>query len=912
MPKKIILIDGNALVHRAYHAIPPLSTTKGEPTNAVFGFTSMLINALNEIKPDYIAVAFDVGRTFRHDEFAEYKAQRPSMPSDLARQFERVRQVVAAFNIPSFGVEGYEADDVLGTLARQAEAKEIETVIVTGDLDALQLVDEHTRVLTSRGHFSDTVTYDEAAVRERYGLSPQQLIEFKALKGDPSDNIPGIPGIGDKTASKLVTEFGTVEAVFDHLDQVEAKTRAKLADKREQALQSKRLATIVTDVPITLELDACRASFDRDKVVALFRELEFRSLLDRLPEARPKAAKQMSLFDTGVAPTVTKPLGDYCTIDTAEKLAALARELAQAQAIAIDTETSDKDAMTADLVGIALTAKEGQGFYIPVGHDEGAQLALEEVAAQFRPMLENPVIPKYAHNANYDLMVLARHGIDVQGLTFDTMIAAYLLDPSGRAHGLKNLAFAKLGVEMTPIEDLIGKGKAQRSMAQIPIAVATNYAGADVDTTHRLVGLLEPELRQRNLWSLFAEVEMPLVPVLVEMETTGVALDVPFLQQMSRELYQRLIELERGIYDTVGHQFNINSTQQLGQVLFEELKLPPVKRTKTGYSTDVEVLEELKGTHPAIDLILEYRTLSKLKSTYVDALPLLVNRRTGRVHTSYNQTGTVTGRVSSSEPNLQNIPIRTDTGRKIRRAFIAAPGHLLVSADYSQVELRILAHISKDRGLLDAFARGEDIHASTAATIFGVPIEKVTPEMRRVAKMIDFGLSYGMSGYGLASRTGLSQAEADKFIASYFASYPGVKAYMERTKKHAYEQGYVATLLDRRRYFPELQNKSPSQAALRRAAEREAINMPIQGSAADILKLAMIRLHRALHERGLKSRMTLQVHDELVLESPEDEVKIIAPLAREVMESAFVLDAPLKADVKVGKNWDEMDSGGNG
>ncbi len=917
--KKLVLIDGHALAYRAFHALPPdLATTKGELTNAVYGFTSMLLAVLREQQPDYIAVAFDVGRTFRHETYPEYKGTRLKMPDVLWGQIERIRQIVHAFNIPIFELEGYEADDVLGALARQASQQGVETLIVTGDTDTFQLIGPHVKVLTSRRQFSDTVIYDEEAVRQRYGLEPRQLADFKALKGDTSDNIPGVPGIGDKTAAELLQQYGSVEEVLAHASEVRNKrVREALLAHGDQVLLAKKLATIITDVPVKLDLEACRVTdYDPDAVKAIFRELEFKSLFDRLPPARPKVPRQLSMFPAKETPQATT----HHLVSTPEALNELVARLEAAPAVALDVETTDTDAMRAHLVGLALAVEPGSGYYVPVGHeleaDAGRNLPLELVRQRLGPVLADPAKGKIAHNAKYDLMVLLGHGFPgspartggLDGQLFDTMVAAWLLEPGRRGFGLKDLVWSKIGVEMEPITDLIGKGRQQITMDLVPVERAARYAAADVDMTLRLAGVLENDLRQLGLWDLFHEVEMPLVPILAEMEMTGVLLDVPYLHEISRELYRRIQAEEQAIYEQAGFEFNINSTPQLGQVLFEHLKLPVLQRTKTGYSTAASVLEELreKHPHPILEHLLEYRKLTKLKSTYVDALPLLVHPRTGRVHTSYNQTGTVTGRLSSSDPNLQNIPIRTEEGRRIRRAFIAAPGYQLLAADYSQIELRILAHVSGDEGLLSAFRRGEDVHTSTAATIFGVPLSEVTPEMRRVAKMINFGLSYGMSGYGLAQRTGLSQEEADRFIATYFSNYPGVRKYMDQTRREAAKQGYVETLLGRRRYFPEFQSGRQAHAAARSRAEREAINMPIQGTAADIIKLAMIRLRRVLEEAGLGARMILQVHDELVLEVPEDEVEAAVPLVREAMEGALQLRIPLKVDIKVGPNWEEM------
>ena len=928
---KLVLIDGHALAYRGYYALPQsLTTSQGELTNAVFGFTSMLLNVLRDEKPDYIAVAFDVGKTFRHQEYKEYKAHRIEMPDELRTQMARIQEIVRALGIPIIEAEGYEADDVLGTLAQKAEKEGLETLIVTGDTDTFQLIDEHTRVLTSRRSFSDTVVYDQEGIENRYGLQPQQLIDYKALVGDKSDNIPGVRGIGKKTATKLLQRYGSVEEIYAHLDEVESsRFRNALEKGRESAFLSKFLATIVTDLSVELDLEACRTTeFDRDRVKELFRELEFRTLLNRLPSepeaerARQVSPHQLSMFQEAeqveeveeerATPTNYQIVADE---EALEKLVARLSNLeveTAAAAIALDTETTSTDAMVADLVGIALTDREGEGYYVPVGHGLGAgeQLPLDHVLERLGPVLEDGAIAKYAHNGKYDLTVLVRHGAHVQGLSFDTMIAEWLADPASRNLGLKNLAWARLGVEMKPITDLIGSGKKQITMAQVPIAQAANYACADVDMTHRLVKVLEPELRKRELWPLFTEVEMPLVPVLAEMEMKGVKLDVEYLGEMSRQLHEKLSTLEREIQETVGYAFNVNSTQQLSDALFVRLGLSVkgVQKTKSGhYSTAASVLEKLKGQHPVIELILEQRELAKLKSTYVDALPQLVNERTGRVHTSYNQTGTVTGRISSSAPNLQNIPIRTEVGREVRRAFVAEEGAVLLAADYSQVELRILAHISQDPAMLATFARGEDIHTSTAAFLFDVPLDQVDREMRRVAKSINFGISYGMSGYGMAWRTGLSREEADRFIENYFAKYSRVKAYLDETKRQAREVGYVETLLGRRRYFPELRSGSKAHSHVKRAAERMAINAPIQGSAADIIKIATIRLHQALKERGLRSGMTLQVHDELVLEVPEGELDVVAPLVKSTMEGAFQLDAPLKVDMKVGRNWLEME-----
>jgi DNA polymerase I-like protein with 3'-5' exonuclease and polymerase domains/5'-3' exonuclease len=1302
---KLVLIDGHALVYRAYFALPStMATSRGELTNAVFGFASMLINVLRDENPDYLAVAFDVGRTFRHEEYAEYKANRAAMPDDLSMQFQRIHELLAAFHVPTYSAEGYEADDVLAALAQQAEKQAVDTLIVTGDTDTFQLIGPHVRVMAPRRSFGDTVIYDEEGIRQRYGLEPEQLIDYKALTGDTSDNVPGVRGVGDKTATKLLQEYGSVEGIYEHLDEVSSsRFRNALEEGRDMAFLSKHLVTIVHHVPVSLDLQACRVKeIDRERVVELFRELEFRALLNRLPGAKEgkeaqsaKGPAQLSLFgEEPPAEASTKAPAGYQIVKDMQALEAMVAELGRHQALVVDVETTSTDPMAARLVGIALTAQEGTGYYIPINHhpqsansqftnsqspnSQFPNFPISQVVEKLKPLLQNPDLPKYAHNANYDLTALAEHGLEVAPLTCDTMVAEWLINPGSHNLGLKSLAWTRLGVEMTPIEKLIGSGKKQITMDRVPVAQAAPYAclnrdslvllsegktmkigeivnrrrsvqvlcmnertsrieskpvvnwskrlgppgqkwyklitkytqrskwgtpigpvftpdhkvltlagwktivdlvpgdrvytpepqlshpqiqlilgsclgdgslerrhdrlasfyvghgekqieyirfkasilenvmdrperkasGAgrgryenatdfwriqtrclrgiadlgdimyvggkktitqdwlgrldaigfafwylddgvladsssvrfivhalsdekvasvqahlkekwgfdsslyrdkrktngliialtssssrhffdliapyvhpsmqyklpldyqgrfqkgllddasqaipyceeiievveyepnqrgtyrmrycievednhnfftttclakncsDVDMTLRLANLLVPELHEKELWFLFSDVEMPLVPVIVDMQRAGVKLDVAALQAMSRQLNERLGELQEEIEGYVGHAININSTQQLSVALFDEmgLALPWMRRGASGhYSTAADVLEKLREKHPVVELILEHRQLSKLKGTYVDTLPELVNPRTGRVHTSYNQAGSVTGRFSSSNPNLQNIPIRTDIGREIRGAFVAEDGCLLLAADYSQVELRVLAHISQDPAMLAAFARGEDIHASTAAAIYGVPLAEVTSAQRRVAKMTNFAISYGVTGYGLSERTELSPDEAEEFIQTYFRTYPKIKAYIDHTQELARKQGYVETLLGRRRYFPELSTKSRVHYNVRQAAYRMAINAPVQGTAADILKVAMNRLWRELRARGLRSRMILQVHDELVLEVPKAELDEVAPLVIDTMEGAYQLDAPLKVDAKVGKNWLDMD-----
>jgi len=899
-----VLFDGNALIHRAFHALPPLTVSKtGEMVGAVYGFALMLLKIINEVKPTHYAIAFDMkAPTFRHQLFEQYKAQRPKAPEELVNQFGRVRQLVEAFHIPIFELEGYEADDILGTLSQQASNQDIETIIVSGDADTMQLVSPRVKILHPRpkGSFSDTMLYDEAAVSQKYGVKPEQIADFKGLVGDPSDNIPGVSGIGEKTAVKLIQQFGSVEQIYDHIDEVTpARLQALLRENEAIARQSKRLATIVIQTPISLNLDDCQVSqYDRHQVTELLRELEFVSLLPKLP--------QIEIENEASARVETKPpQRDYRIVNTTPALDELLNRLSAAKSFAFDLETTSLDPMSAQLVGISFSPAPGEAYYIPVGHvgwGQLEQLPLEQVIARLKPPLEDNTLAKLAHNGKYDMAVLAEYGITVKNLTFDTMLAAYLLGE--KSLSLKTLAFGKLAIEMTPITDLIGSGVKQISMSQVEIARVADYACADADMTGRLAEMLEAELHHQGLEQLFFQVELPLMPVLVRMERNGIALDTELLRQMSHRLGEQLLKLEAEIYNSIGHQFNINSPQQLSTVLFDELRLSPARKTKGGYSTGASVLEGLRGCHPIIEFILDYRQLSKIKSTYINALPGLINPKTRRVHTSFNQTRTATGRLSSSEPNLQNIPVRGELGKQARQAFIAPPGSYLLAADYSQIDLRALAHLSQDESLLAAFHRDEDIHTATAAQVFGVDPSAVTPDMRRVAKTVNFGVIYGMSDYGLEQATELSREEAAQFIAAYFEKYPGVKQYLESTKEQARKQGYVQTILGRRRSIPEINS---ANRQVREAAERMAINMPVQGTSADIIKVAMINLDREIDKRQLKSKMLLQVHDELIFEVPETEVEEMSQLVPKIMSTALELSVPLKVDVKVGTNWGEME-----
>ena len=905
----LMIMDGHAMVHRSWHAIKVrqhLSSSKtGEETTAVYGFTNTFLKAIQEWAPTHCAIAFDLpAPTFRHLQYKDYKAQRPGAPPELRPQIERVKQLMEAFKVPIYEMEGYEADDLIGTLCRQAEEQQIETIILTGDTDTFQLVSPWVRVDLFYS-IQDRKVYDEKETRARYsGLSPAHQPDLKALKGDPSDNIPGVPGVGDKTAVKLLVKFDSLEKIYERIDEVEPpRIREALLANREQAFKGRELTTIVRDVPVELDLEKSRFwRHDRRDLIDLFKELEFTRMVARIPEP-PQAPG--SAPDSSPSRQVKEPSPvDYGLVDTREKLETLLEEITNAGKVVLDVETTGKDPMQVDLVGLSFSTGPGRAWYLPVGHTEGSQLPLDEVLAKLKPILESPDVSKTAHNGNYDLTVLSNLSINTVNLDFDTMLAAHL---GGRkVMGLKNLALDLLDVEMTPISDLIGTGRKRITMAQVASEKAGDYACADADMTGRLRSLLEEDMGRLGSLDLFSQVEMPLVPILVAMQRHGVALDAGALHEMSRDLNQQLGQLEVSVYDLVGHAVNINSPQQLSDLLFNELQLPKTKRTKTGgYTTDANALEFIKDAHPVIGKILEYRQISKLKSTYVDALPELVNPRTGRLHTSYNQTGSATGRISSSEPNLQNIPIRTELGREVRRAFVAenAPDWLLLSADYSQIELRVLAHLSEDAGLVEAFRQGEDIHSATASLMYEVSVDQVTADMRRIAKVLNFGVVYGLSSFGISQQTEFTPEEGQKFIETYFAKYPGIQGYIDSTREQVRTEEYVSTPLGRRRYILDIRS---SNYNVRQAAERAAINMPIQGGAADIMKLAMIRMYRRMGEAGLRTRMLLQVHDELMFEVPAGEVDTLKEMVYEEMPNAFEMAVPLKVDVKVGETWGDM------
>ena len=903
----LMIMDGHAMVHRSFRAISTqrnlTSSVTGEDTTGVYGFTNVFLRALQEWNPTYCAIAFDTSApTFRHLQFEEYKAQRPPSPPELRPQFDRVKQLMASFGVPVFELEGWEADDVIGTLTKQAEEAGVDSVVLTGDRDTFQLISPRVRVDLASS-IQDRRVYDETELAERYsGLTAAQQPDFKALVGDSSDNIPGVPKVGEKRAAALLGEYGSLEGIYENLEAVKPPSvKTALGENRERAFENRRLMTIDREAPVSLDLEQCRFwQYDRRDVVTLLTDLEFFSVVPRVPS--PDGS------DLGEASADREPevATDYTVVQSNEQLDSMIAAIEETGSFTFDTETTSLDPMRAQLVGLSFATAPGRAWYVPVGHREGTQLPLESVLASVRPLFESREIAKCAHNANYDMMVLANHGVRFENVDFDTMIGAHLLGKSYNQLGLKDLSLNELNHEMTQITELIGRGRKQVTFDHVEIAAASDYAAADADITWRLREIFEPQLDRQELRGLMDDTELALLPVLVRMQRHGIRMDSGVLHEMSADMFKQMGEIETGIYDSVGHQVNLNSPAQLSDLLFKELGLPRTKRTKTGhYSTDANSLESLKGIHPVVDQILEYRQVAKLKSTYVDALPEMVNPQTGRVHTSYNQTGSATGRISSSDPNLQNIPIRTEVGRQVRRAFVAdgAPDWQLFSADYSQIELRVLAHMSQDPGLLEAFKRGEDIHSATASLMFEVPLNEVDSDMRRIAKVLNFGVIYGLSPHGISQQTGFSREQGKEFIDTYFAKYPGISEYLEKVKAQARADQYVETLMGRRRYLPEVNS---SNFNTRGAAERMAINMPIQGTAADIMKLAMVRVQHRLDAEGMRTKMLLQVHDELVFETPQEEMDALKELLFDEMPAAMDLDVTLKVDAKWADNWGDM------
>ncbi|MFA5029808.1 MAG: DNA polymerase I [Patescibacteria group bacterium] len=955
--QRLVIVDSNALIHRAFHALPPLSNKEGQLTNAVYGFTMILIKAIKDLKPDYLAACFDLkGKTFRHEAYDQYKATRIKQPDELYQQIPIVKEVLEAFKIPVFEKEGLEADDLIGTIAhlKSVDRPDIETIIVTGDQDTLQLVDYNTKVLTPHKGMSETILYGEDEVKGKFGgLEPKQLIDYKGLRGDASDNIPGVRGIGEKGAIELLREFGSVENVYKNIKskKIKERTRELLLANKDTALLSKRLATIVLDAPIKFELENCRFSgFDKNAVVDIFQKLNFKRLLAQLATLLKndpattigqgnlfsqmsfrgvqslhrlddvglpagKAGIPSNIEKDGIAAVAPLPRNDnkkigrqnYQLVDEEKTAKKFLTELKRQREFCFDTETTGLDPFQNKLLGISFCWQEGEASYLTVR-------IIKNNLKELKKIFENKNVKKIGHNLKYDIEILEKSGLKTNRLHFDTMIASYVLNPGGRQHNLDTLAFVELGYQMQPIEELIGKGRGQISMAEVPIDKVCWYSCEDADLTFRLYQKLKQELGEQGTEGLLENLEMPLVEVLATIETNGVKINDKILKKLSDDFAKKISAIEKNTWKLVGEKFNLASPLQLKQILFKKLKIDGagLAKTKTGISTGAAELEKLAAWFrenkadekklKVINLLLEFRELSKLKSTYLDALPALINKVDGRVHTSFNQTVTATGRLSSSEPNLQNIPIRTETGGPIRRAFIAERGYKIMKADYSQIELRIVASLANDKKMLKIFESGGDIHTSTAAFIHGIKPEEVTKEIRRTAKEVNFGVLYGMGAWGLSQRTGISNTEAQKFISKYFSTFKEVKKWLDETIELAKERGYVETLYGRRRYLPEI-NSGVSQ--VRSGAERMAVNMPIQGTAADLIKLAMIKIHKNLPHISPKAKIILQVHDELVFEVPEKDIKKVAKFVREKMSSVIRLRAPIEVEVSAGDNWGE-------
>lgn len=912
----LMVMDGHAMLYRAWFALQsahPMTLRKtGEDVRGVYSFTTSFFKAIGLLKPTHVAIAFDPrGPTFRHQEYGEYKANRPETPPELHQNVERAKQVMRAFDIPIYEVPGYEADDVLGTIAKYADDNQINTIIATGDTDTLQLVSEYVGIMLTTG-FGDTKVYDTSAVNERYGgLSPDQVRDIKALTGDTSDNIPGVPGVGIKTAIKLIVQFGTVEALLVHLDEITPpRIQGLVRDNADQLRRSKDLVTIVRNVPIGFAFDDTQFnSFDRSNVVEIFQELEFSSLVNRIPQVSNSSSQAES---APVGPGPTNPTQNHdasiTIVDTESALDAMVAEIATAEKLIIEAQASTQRAMEAALVGLAIATPQGQTYYIPTAHTDGTQLPIDMVLRQFTPLLQGTKPAIIGHNLNFSMTLLSNFGVAPTKVpvAFDTMIAAHLLGE--KALGLKQLAFNHLNIELTALSDLTGTGRKQISFDAVPITDAAAFAGANVNATLALMDSFMHDLERDGLTTFNRDQAIPLVSVLVQTQINGIAINTSVLSELNEELIVAINEDESNAYESVGHAFVINSPAQVGALLFDELHLPAGKKTKTGYSTDASILENLReidGINPVVDHILKYREHSKLKSTYVDTLPQEVNPRTNRIHTTYNQTGSATGRLASNDPNLQNIPVRTEMGQRVRRAFISqrGPEWILLSADYSQIDLRALAHLSQDPSLISAFDRDEDIHASTASLIYGVSLNGVTSDMRRLAKVMNFGVAYGLSAFGISRQTEMSMDEGGQFIADYFGTYPKVREYLDGTVASAKANGYAETLLGRRRYLPELQ--SPHYP-VRAAGERMALNMPVQGTSSDIINAAMILVQQRLETDDFEAKMLLQVHDELVFELPRNEEWKLSAMLHETMPKALALSVPLKIDIKCGDNWADM------
>ncbi len=910
--KLFVIVDTMALAYKAYFAYinRPLSNSNGEPTSAVYGFLSQIFKILNDTKPDYFVIAFDSKeKTFRHERYKDYKSSREEMPEELIPQIARIKEIVEAFNFPLLIEPGFEADDLIGTAVKLAENKGLESYAVTPDKDYIQLITDKVKILRP-GRAGDKWEFiDKEAAINKYGFEPIFMIDYLALVGDASDDISGVAGIGPKTATPLIQQFGTVESIYQNIDKIEkAGVRKKLLANKENAFLSKELATIKTDVPMNLDFEHAKfGKPDFDKLLEIFKELEFKSFGNRLFSLYEKDKPNEAPEEEEDRIEIKK---EYHLINNVKSAKELADKLSKEEIFVFDTETNGLDTLTADLAGASFAVKEGEAFFVPVNPftetedlfspDLSDRLTLTEFREIFSPIFENDKIKKVCQNGKFDIAILRSHGIRVANFHFDTMLASYVIDPDQK-HNMDNLAKVYLGYETIPLADLIGKKKNADKIFDVELEKLSEYAAEDADITYRLFKTLSEKIETEGLHQIAYDIEFPLVEVLEEMERNGVKIDIDSLREFSKELELKIDELTKQIYSISGSTFNINSTKQLQEVLFEKLKLPLSKKTKTGYSTDAKSLERLRGKHEVIDLLLEYRQITKLKSTYADALPKLINKSTQRIHTTYNQTVASTGRLSSIDPNLQNIPIRSELGKEIRKAFVPTDkSHVILSADYSQVELRIMAAISKDPALTEAFKQGEDIHRRTAALVFEVPPEDVTPDMRRKAKEVNFGILYGIGVFGLSNRLGISRAHAKEIIDTYFETFKNVRQFMNDSINFAKEHGYAKTLLGRRRF---LRNINSGNNVVRQFEERVAINMPIQGTAADLIKIAMINIHRKMLSENFISKMVLQVHDELVFDVHTNELDKLSSLVKYEMENALELGVPLLVDIGIGSNW---------
>lgn len=900
MKKKLFVIDGHALCYRAYYAFinNPLRNSKGQNTSAIFGFARILLKLINDQRPDYLIAAFDPPvKSFRFRMYPEYKAKRQKMPEDLRPQIEEIKHMLSVLGIPIVEHDDYEADDVLGTVAAKYASDNLEVVLITGDKDAYQLVNENVKIYAGKKGITDFELIDREKIIEKVGLPPEQVIDYMALMGDASDNIPGVGGVGEKTALKLISEYKTLDSIYAHISEVKGKIRDYLSEKKDMAYLSKDLVTIRTNIPIEINLiDAKSPVLKSESAKNYFTEMEMESLADDFFGSNEEKTKSKQ--------STPEKKKNYTTIKNVKGLKEAIDKIYGHGEVSVDTETTSLEPIEAELVGVSLSINENEGWYIPVYSRslfDNEDIDSAGLLKTLKPMLEDVNIKKIGQNIKYDLLVLKSAGIEMKNIFFDTMIAAYLIDPESRVN-LDDLAQKYLSYKTIHYEDLVGKGKNALSIAEVPVEKVAEYAIEDADIAYRLYHIFKDKLKLEGLEKLFYDIEMPLVSVLAIMEWNGVKIDIRRFAELNIENQKMLDSVEKKIFDLGGQKFNINSTRELAAILFDKLALKPVRKTKTGFSTDIRVLEELKGRHEIIEHLISYRTLAKLKNTYIEKLPQIISPKTGRIHTSYNQTITATGRLSSSNPNLQNIPIKDEFGKKIRSAFLAPKDYVLISADYSQIELRLAAHFSGDKNMTNAFRKNTDIHSLTASSVFNVSIDSVTPDMRRQAKIINFATIYGVSPFGLSQQADIDMHQAADFIKKYFETYPGFKKYIDDTVAFAKEHGFVKTLLGRKRYVPDIISENNFR---KEGAVRVAINTPIQGTAADMIKIAMINIQRILDKNNYKSRMILQVHDELVFEVPENEKEIMTEIIRKEMEGAIKLNVPATVDIAEGKNWDE-------